>query len=277
MSIKKWQRKYLLNGFALLPAAPFLYLQGRYTRWKVGRLPDAAGAAAGVCRNETEENFGGEGKNLNLLAIGESTVAGVGAKNHREALTGQFSRHLSRETGRTVRWHALGKSGITVRRTLRELVPIIPAKKFEVIVVALGGNDVFTLTSPQNFRRDMSRLLEILRERNPSATIFLANVPMVRDFLAMPHPLKYVLTELAKLHHFNQIDLVARFENVFYFDDVEKVDEDFFSDGIHPSAVGYDLWSEAMVKSFLRKSSENFSPDEKKISPDGKNFSPDGR
>jgi lysophospholipase L1-like esterase len=246
MSIEKWQRKYLLSIAGFLPVAPFLYLQGQYTRWKVGRLPDAGG--------ETHGKFGGGAETLKLLAIGESTVAGIGAETHAEALTGQFAKHLSRQIGKTVEWHALGESGITIRRTLRELVPRIPETDFDLIVVALGGNDVFTLNSPQNFRRDMSELLGVLREKNPQSQIFLANVPMVRDFIALPHPLKYVLTQLAKLHHFNAIDLVANLENVFYFDDVERVERDFFSDGIHPSATGYDQWSEAMVGSFLRKS-----------------------
>lgn len=248
MSVQKWQRKYLLSMAGFLPVSPFLYLQGQYTRWKVGRLPDAEG--------ETSGKISGNDEAIKLLAIGESTVAGIGAKTHKDALTGQFAKHLNLKTGKTIEWQAVGHSGITIKRTLSELVPKIPEIEFDLIVVALGGNDVFTLNSPQNFRRDMSELLKILRQKNPTSEIFLANVPMVRDFLALSHPLKYVLTQLAKLHHFNAIDLVSNLENVYYFDDVGRVTEEFFSDGIHPSAVGYSQWSEAMVDSFLRKTSE---------------------
>ena len=123
----------------------------------------------------------------------------------------------------------------------------------DVILVALGANDVFGLSSPRKFRRYLTELLKILREKNPDAKIFVANVPMVRDFIALPNPLRYVLSRLAKLHHFNAIDLISKMENVVYFDDVKKVDDDFFSDGIHPSVKGYDLWAEAMVDFFLRK------------------------
>ena len=252
MSIKKWQRTYMLSIAAFLPFSPFLYLQGQYTRWKVGRLPDAEGDVTG--------SFGEAEDAIKLLCIGESTVAGIGAKTHKEALTGQFAKHLSRKTGKSVHWHALGESGITIKRTLNELVPEIPNENFDVIVVALGGNDVFTVNSPEKFRRNMSELLKILREKNPNAKIFLANVPMVRDFIALPHPLKYVLTQLAKLHHFNQIDLVSKLENVFYFEEVERVEDDFFSDGIHPSVTGYDQWAESMVESFLSKSDFAGSP-----------------
>ncbi|MGI8642320.1 MAG: SGNH/GDSL hydrolase family protein [Pyrinomonadaceae bacterium] len=244
MSLASMQTRYVLGGIALLPFVPFLYLQGKYVRRKVGRLPDAEGDTIGK-HGEHEEI-------INLLAIGESTIAGVGAKNHNEALTGQFAKHLSRKTGKSVRWHALGISGITIKRTLRELIPNMPEEEMDIIVVALGGNDVFGLSSPRKFRQYLTMLLKILREKNPDAKILVANVPMVRDFIALPNPLRYILSRLAKLHHFNAIDLVSRMKNIIYFDDVKKVDDDFFSDGIHPSVKGYDLWSEAMVDFFLR-------------------------
>ncbi len=246
IDLRKMQYRYVLGGLFLLPFSPFLYAQAQYTRWKVGRLPDAGGSSVGTA---------GEGQNtMKLLAIGESTVAGIGADTHADALTGQFAKHLAAKTGSTVEWHALGISGITVRRTLVELVPRLPDSTINVVVVALGGNDVFSLNSPEGFRRDMRELLQTIQSHYPSAKIFLANVPMVRDFTALPNPLRYVLSRLAKLHHFNVIDLVDSMTDVFYFDDIERVDDDFFCDGIHPSARGYDLWSEAMVTSFLGKS-----------------------
>jgi hypothetical protein len=83
------QTLYILGGILVLPFAPFLYWQGWRTRKKVGRLPDAGG--------ETSGHFGecGMPGGLNLLAIGESTVAGVGAGTHAEALAGQLARFLS--------------------------------------------------------------------------------------------------------------------------------------------------------------------------------------
>lgn len=250
MSLEKWQLKYIFGGLAIAPFLPFLYAQGKFVRYKVGKLPDAEG--------ETIGKFGEFEEAINLLAIGESTVAGVGVKTHKEALTGRFSKHLSKKTGKTVHWHAVGESGITVERTLENLVPKLPETKMDVVVVALGGNDVFGLSSPVKWRTDLTELLEILRTQNENATIFLANVPMVRDFIALPNPLRYVLSRLAKLHHFNAKDLASNMENVLYFHDVKKVTDEFFSDGVHPSATGYDLWAEEMVKFMLRQSSGDF-------------------
>ena len=242
------QKKYIFGGLLVSPLLPFMYLQGQFVRLKVGRLPDAGGENVGVVGTGEET--------INLLCIGESTIAGIGAKTHKEAFSGQFAKHLSRKIGKKVKWHAHGVSGITVRRTIAEIIPEIPAEQMNVIVIALGANDVFGISSPKKWRREISELIEILRNKYPESEIFLANVPMIRDFLALPNPLRYVLSRLAKIQHLSTIDLVSKMEKVNYFEDVSKVDDEFFcEDGVHPSVKGYDLWSEAMVESFLEKTS----------------------
>ena len=244
MNLNKLQQKFIVNGILLSPVLPFLYLQGQYTRLKIGKLPDAEG--------ETSGEVIGKGEPINFLAIGESTIAGVGARNHAEALTGQFAKYLSRQTARTVCWHALGLSGITVQRTIDELVPQIPCVKFDVILIALGGNDVFQLSTPGKWRKGMTKLLDILRERYPDSTIYLANVPMVRDFIGLPNPTRYVLSRVAKMQHFNTLDFVSTYQNVHYYLPQGKFAEEHFSDGVHPSARGYDLWAEEMVRFFFK-------------------------
>jgi lysophospholipase L1-like esterase len=248
MSVEQWQKKFFFNGLLLAPVLPFLYLQGQYTRLKVGKLPDADGEITGEV-GESKET-------INFLAIGESTIAGVGAKSHAEAMTGQFARHLSRQTDKKIRWHALGVSGITIRRTINELVPQIPPIEMDSVLVALGGNDVFGLATPKKFRADLSELLGILRETHPNAQIYVANVPMVRDFLALPNPTRYVLSRVAKMHHFNAKELILQQKGVYYYEPNGKLQPEHFSDGIHPSALGYDYWAEEMVKFFLNQNEE---------------------
>lgn len=240
MNLFIWQTIYLISGIMILPFAPFLYLQGQYTRRKVGRLPDAQGATSG--------KLGSQDDTVKLLAIGESTVAGVGARTHETALTGQFAKHLSRRIGKSIEWLAIGKSGITAGETIRELVPQIPDEKFDYIMIGLGGNDVLRLSSPRRWRRDMTRLLEILQAKNPDARIFITNAPAIRLSPALPQPLKFILGHLSALHDRNTKEFTREMKNVFYFHQPTEVIEDFFADGIHPSEKGYDAWSEAILK-----------------------------
>ena len=245
MNPKLLQSFYIIGGIIILPLVPYFYWQGRRARKRIGRLPDAAG--------ETVGQFGEQAEMLNLLAIGESTVAGVGASNHAEALGGQLAKYLSLELDKSVRWHVLGESGITVGETLQRLVPHLPETEMDFVVVALGGNDTFKVSSPNRWRNGMIKLVGILREKYPNAVVLLANTPRVKDFTALPASLKLVLWRISHLHHENAKTLVGEFENVFYYDEAGAVEDGFFSDGVHPSAHGYALWSEAMVKFLIRK------------------------
>ena len=73
-NLRRWQRRFRIAAAAIAPFAPFLYLQGQITRWKVGILPDAAGDKCGKYSTGAQP--------AKLFVIGESTVAGLGARTH---------------------------------------------------------------------------------------------------------------------------------------------------------------------------------------------------
>lgn len=243
MNLVVWQAIYLATAAIILPVSPLLYLQGRYTRRKVGLLPEAGGDRVGVA--------GIGDRAVKLLAIGESTVAGLGARTHAQALTGRFAEKLSERLGVSVHWTVIGRNGVTAKRTIEELVPLIPDETYDYILLGLGGNDVLKLSSPRKWRRDMKRLLGILREKNPGTTIFITNCPMIKYSPVLPHPIKFLLWELSKLHDANIRDFTAGMERVFYYRQPTELNADgFFADGIHPSEQGYADWSAAMIRFF---------------------------
>jgi lysophospholipase L1-like esterase len=244
MSLKKWQAKYWIAGAAIMPAAPLLYLQGQLTRRRVGVLPGAGGANSGVAGE-------GTGRSATLFVIGESTVAGLGARSHDRAFAGQFALQLSRSLGRSVEWSVVGKNGVTARRTIIELLPKMPAVSHDYVLVGLGGNDVMKLSSPKKWRRDMLELLGEIRRLNPSAAIFISNCPMIKYSPAIPQPIKFLLWQLSKMHDANIREFTAGLDRVFYYPQPADVTlEGFFADGIHPSEQGYRDWSAAMMDYF---------------------------
>jgi lysophospholipase L1-like esterase len=247
MNLIVWQAIYIVAGAAVLPISPFLYLQGQMTRRKVGTLPDAAGELTGVA--------GGVGELTKLLVLGESTVTGLGASTHDKALAGRFAHELSKKLDRPVKWTVVGKSGVTAARTITELLPLVPDEKFDYILLGLGGNDVLRLSSPRKWRRDMTRLITLLREKNPAAIVFVTNCPMIGASPVIPNPTKAILWRLSRLHDRNIRDFSSRMDGVFYYRQPHDFHADgFFADGIHPSEQGYADWSAAMMKFFR----ENF-------------------
>ncbi len=242
-NLRSWQRRFLLGAGAIAPLVPFLLVQGQVTRWKVGILPDAAGPQTGVV---------GEGDDpAKLFVMGESTVAGLGARTHKLALAGQFAKNLSAHLARPVAWTVLGKNGVTARRTIDELVPQMPDESFNYILLGLGGNDVMKLSSPVKWRRDMKELIAILRERNPDAVIFISNCPMIIHTNVIPYPSRELLWELSKMHDANIAEFTSEMDRVFYYPQPVDVRLDnFFADGIHPSEQGYADWAAAMMRYF---------------------------
>jgi len=245
MNLFLWQTIYILGGILILPFAPFLYLQGQYIRRKIGRLPDASGDTKGKF-NKTDET-------VKLLVLGESTAAGVGARTHETGLAGQFARFLGEKLGKSVAWDVVGRSGITIGETIDELVPKIPAENYDYIMLALCGNEVLKLHSPRRSRRDMRRLIAILREKNPDATVFITNAPAVRLSPVLPFPIKNILGNLSSLHDANAREFTAELERVYYFHQPTSVPANFFADGLHPSEAGYTAWSKRMIEFFEEK------------------------
>lgn len=242
-NLQKLQVKFVVAAAALAPIAPLLYLQGQITRWKVGVLPDAAGERRGRC---------GEGSHKKtLFVIGESTVAGLGARDHERALAGQFANQLAAHLGHAVEWQVLGRNGVTARRTIDELVPQMPSGEFDYILLGIGGNDVMRLSSPRRWRRDMTELLTILKTKNPNAVIFISNCPMIIASPIMPEPIKTLLWQLSKMHDANIREFVRGMDRVYYYPQpVDVRFEGFFADGIHPSEQGYADWAAAMMRYF---------------------------
>lgn len=242
-NISSWQRRFMIGAAAIAPLAPFLFIQGQITRWKVGLLPDAAGETFGTA---------GTGENAaKLFVIGESTVAGLGARTHENALAGQFAKQLSLHLERPVDWKVVGKNGVTARRTIDELLPTMPDESFDFILLGLGGNDVMKLSSPVKWRHDMLELLAQLRARHPDAVIFISNCPMIVHSPIMPQPIKTILWELSKMHNANILDFSRQMDRVFYYPQPADIDlKGFFADGIHPSEQGYADWAKAMMRYF---------------------------
>lgn len=243
MGLLKWQTTFICASAIILPFTPLLFLQGQLTRRRVGVLPDAEGGPFGSI---------GKGENAaKLLVIGESTVAGLGARTHEFALAGRFAAELSQFIERPVNWTVFGKNGVTARRTINELLPKVPDDTFDYILLGLGGNDVMKLSSPVKWRRDMTELLGFLRDKHPHAPIFITNCPMIKMSTAIPQPIKFILWELSKAHDSNIKEFTADMERVFYYHQPRDLDiEGFFADGIHPSEKGYADWSAAMMKFF---------------------------
>jgi lysophospholipase L1-like esterase len=214
-----------------------LLAQALYVKRKTPRLPGAAGPTEGLIK--------GEGEPFRLAVLGESTVDGVGAADHEEALTGCLARELARD-GRAVRWQAVGRTGANARTVRAELAPLV--RPADLVVIALGVNDTIELRTGPAYRRDLLNLVLDLRRRLGPVDVLLAGVPPMSRFPALPRPLRDVLAARSAALD-TAAAAVARVPGVAHVPmDPGLLDPAAFaSDRFHPGPAGYARWARTLA------------------------------
>jgi lysophospholipase L1-like esterase len=218
--------------------APVMLAQAVQVRRTTPRLPGAAGPVDGV--------VAGGGPGIRLAVLGESTVDGVGAPTHEEALTGRLAQALG-ASGLEVAWQAVGRIGANARVVRDDLLPLVaPA---DVVVIALGVNDTIELHSAIRYRRDLLGLVVAVRRRLGPVPVVLAGVPPMGRFPALPWPLRDVLgarsasldraaARLAGLPGVVHVPMPA----------VLLDPATFAEDRFHPGPSGYSRWAEQLAE-----------------------------
>lgn len=224
--------------------APLLYVQGLITRARISKLPEAGGPRQG--RVDGGSNL------LRLLLLGESTVAGVGVADHNTGLAGQTARSVVATTGATVDWTVHAFNGITAAG-LRSSLGQLPANtRADLIVIALGANDVFRLQGPVKWERDLRALIDDVRERFGFAPVMLCATPPIGQFPGLPQPLRSVLGMRAHLLDHATEHLTGHMTAVHFVPVAISPDPSLFSaDGIHPSAACYAIWGRVIAEAAL--------------------------
>lgn len=241
--------RYFLGVLMAIPVFPLMYFQARKLKKDFPDLPEA--------KNPNGKTDGGS--ELNLLMLGESSIAGVGVEDHREAISGPLALELSQRSKRAVSWQVVAKSGYTARQVREQLVDKIPGEKFDVIVIGLGGNDTFKLSSPWYWKKSMRKLVLALHEKHPEASIVITYMPPVHTFIAFSPLIRFFLGNLTKLLGREMTRLAPDYPYLSYFDYVVSWEDwiihsearnpaDFFSDGVHPSALTYRLWGQGTAR-----------------------------
>ncbi len=243
--------RYVLLFIITIPVSPFLYIQSKWVRRKVPDLGEADDPA-GVIELSSQHR-------LKCLCLGESTMAGVGVRRHLDGLAGNIAKTLSSNLNTSVSFEVFAKSGYTVREVFRKLLPAMEMHRPDIIILAIGANDAFAMTPPWRLYRQTRDLVAALKNKYPSSFIVFANMPPIRDFPALTPMLRWFLGHYIKLIGDAIDEACHNTESVLYYprqvtieDWVHrlKVIDDpsaFFSDGIHPSRLTYEIWGKDII------------------------------
>ncbi len=224
---------------------PFIMPQAVYVRKTAPRFAGAGGPKTGVA---------GKGKPFHLVAVGDSIIAGVGAGQLADALVGQTALALSQMLDARVSWDAVGKIGITTRGVVDRLVPRLPDRNADFILLSAGVNDVTALNRVSTWRKHLSCLIEILKDRYPTAVIAVAGIPPLSGFPLLPQPMRTVFGIRGRLFDTAARDEISRHRHTVYVPlEFEPDPENFSSDGFHPSEDSYRLFGELAASHIIEE------------------------
>ena len=173
---------------AKLALGPVLLTQARWLKRTAIRLPEPVGARCGLL---------GEGEPLlRLLVIGDSAAAGVGVADQAQALALPLAHILAKHLNGSVAWQLVAQSGVNTAqaRTLLSKVQLEPA---DVVVTALGVNDVSSQTSVEGFIKEQSALWDDVQQITGARWAVFSGLPPMHVLPAVPQPLRWYLGRCA--------------------------------------------------------------------------------
>jgi lysophospholipase L1-like esterase len=205
------------------------------------RLPEAEGQRTGVIVIESGQT------ELNLLFVGDSTMAGVGVRHQTAALAIQTATLLATRLRRSVRWQLMAKSGVNTSQSL-EFVKgqdLLPA---DVLITALGTNDVTSQTKPTQFVADYEALLETLLPRVGANFAVISGLPPLHLTPAAPQPLRWYFGRYAHLLDEHLQRWIVPRRNVAYISLQWASDRtELAADGFHPGENQYRIWADLIA------------------------------
>lgn len=108
-----------------------------------------------------------------VAVLGDSTAQGIGASTHRDGWVGQLDRWLAERTGMAWTVANWSRSGARVADVLDEQLPALldAARTPQLVLVAVGANDVFWGLRTASARRGFRELIGALPEPAVIATV----------------------------------------------------------------------------------------------------------
>jgi lysophospholipase L1-like esterase len=221
---------FYLEMLLLIPLYPFLFYKGKKLLKRIVKLPP---------RSEFLFLQGNDPHN-NLLIIGESTAAGVGATKPETTFAAQIQKY----SGHKFNVFNLGKNGLKSDSLISlykksEVEITVPISK---TIILIGANDCFKFTAPWKFSFEIKKFIQFLIEVKGVKEIIIPMIPPVQDFPGIPQIMQFFFGWHRRMLSEELKNLEKEITQLTFENHESETSPDFFSeDGIHPSDLGYEM------------------------------------
>ncbi|MGB0101363.1 MAG: SGNH/GDSL hydrolase family protein [Nocardioides sp.] len=228
-----------------------------------GLRRQAAAARAMIGKPLGEEAFVSDrvykskyGDPVELLLLGDSIAAGLGADGPKETLGAELASRLAKATHRSVRLHTAAAVGAESSDLAGQLAALPVGYVPDVAVIVVGGNDVIHRVRTADSRRHLATTIEALR--GSGAEVVVGTCPDLGALHALRQPLRGLGSrasrQLASVQREVTTELggravgLAEVVGPFF---LAQPDEMFSLDRFHPSGAGYRRTAKAILPSVL--------------------------
>jgi lysophospholipase L1-like esterase len=214
---------------------PVLVAQALRLRRTALRLPEPAGPRDGI--------VGDAARAVRVLFVGDSSAAGVGVDHQLDALALPTASALAARLRATVHWQLVAKSGLNTLQALK-LLRHAAVRRADLLVTALGTNDVTSQQSPRRFLSAYQALVEHAAVQLGVRAAVVTGLPPLHILPVAPQPLRWYLGQYAKRLDALLERWCAATDNLSYLSLAWAAKPAHLAaDGFHPGAGQYRHWS----------------------------------
>jgi lysophospholipase L1-like esterase len=231
-------------------ARELLHRQAAQARRRIGQ---PLGEDAPAADRHWKKKYGAP---VDLLLLGDSVAAGLGAEKPKHTLGGRLARGIAVGAERSVRLRTAAVVGSESSMLAAQLASLPPAYCPDVAVIVVGGNDVTHRVPVAESVRHLGDAIEHLRARG--AEVVVGTCPDLGALRPVPQPLRALGSrasrQLADAQRAAALDRGARVVSLAHVVGpffITNPDEMFSLDRFHPSAHGYKRTAKAMLPSVL--------------------------
>ncbi|WP_432560023.1 SGNH/GDSL hydrolase family protein [Granulicoccus sp. GXG6511] len=193
---------------------------------------------------------------LELLVVGDSIAAGLGAERRRDTIGGRLAKEVARRTDTSVHLFTAAVVGAQTSEVLDQIDGLPGEYRPDLAIVIVGGNDV---THRVPISRSVSALVEVItRLQDRGADVVVATCPNLGAIRPLRQPLRTIAARRSALlataqrkaalaHGARTVSLGRVVGRIFLAEPETMLGLDMF----HPSPGGYRRIAQAMLPSVL--------------------------
>lgn len=188
-----------------------------------------------------------------FIAMGDSTVEGVGASEHARSYTGIIYSMIKQKFPKAT-YHNFGKFGASTREVLADQLEHAIKLQPDLVTISVGANDINKKILPKTFHKNLREIIERL-QKETNAKIVINNLPDFSSSKAISLTHRSI-SRLIISRYNKVIEKVASESDVFFVDlhKHSRIYAKFYpeliaEDQFHPSDFGYALWANKIISS----------------------------